>query len=101
MLFRDAGALASLARAAGAEGALVEEYDPRWLCRCGAQVQEDTPWHLCEACVAPLLARGWRQPVDTDRALCACGEEAEGWVDGRSRCVPCALRFVQRRRRRR
>jgi hypothetical protein len=93
----DTTQLARLARYAGVRGDLVQEYDPRYSCRCGVEVHADVPWHLCQECVAPLLARGWRRLDGSDLVDCACGDFANGWIGGRSRCVRCALRFVQRR----
>jgi hypothetical protein len=97
-LMGDAVDLAVQAREAGARGARVDQYAPPPCMLCGGASEDSSPWFLCTACLAPLLARGWRE-VEGDAPDCACGEIADGWVGGRARCVPCARRFVDRRRR--
>jgi hypothetical protein len=96
-LMNDTVDLAVLARRAGVEGELVDEYAPPRCMLCDGGVGADSLWLLCDGCLAPLLARGWRE-VDGSPD-CACGEVADGWIGGRARCVPCAQRYVQRRRR--
>jgi hypothetical protein len=96
-LMDDALDLADLARVAGVDGDLVDEYAPPRCMLCGGLVGAVTRWNLCDACVSPLYARGWRE-FEGDAPDCACGEIADGWIGGRARCVPCAQRFVRRRR---
>jgi hypothetical protein len=73
-LMNDALDLAILARNAGVEDELVDQYFPPRCMLCNdTDVHEEAPWNLCAACLAPLLARGWRELVG-DAPNCACGE---------------------------
>jgi hypothetical protein len=78
--------LARQARDAGVRSALVAEYTRP--CRrrgCGREVTEETPWELCEECLARLLARGWRVLGNTGRTA-----NAVMMRRATSATVPCA-----------